>query len=136
MSDNPLENPTADIITALGDRLSNHQWFGAPVQQGATTLVPVAYMRAGGGFGGRRARPGQGNGGGFVVRPAGAWAIGEDGCVSWHAAVDVNRIVLGGQLALAAVLMVATAATLRRTRRGSGGESFTKHHRNGRTDRR
>lgn len=115
MSDNALGNPTTDIVTALGDRLSNHQWFGAPVQQGATTLVPVAYMRAGGGFGGRGARPGQRNGGGgFVVRPAGAWAIGEDGCVSWHAAVDVNRIVLGGQLALAAVLIAATAAALRR----------------------
>lgn len=109
MSDNAPGNPNADIVAALGDRLSNHQWFGAPVQQGTTTLVPVAYMHAGGGSGGRKAR-----GSGFVVRPAGAWAIGEDGCVSWHAAVDVNRIVLGGQLALAAVLIVATAAALRR----------------------
>lgn len=112
MSDNPLGTPTADVITALADRLSNHQVFGTPVQHGTTTLVPVAYVRAGGGFGGRAQR--RPNGGGFVVRPAGAWAIGEDGCVSWHPAVDVNRIVLGGQLALATVLIVATAAALHR----------------------
>ncbi|MGI9064772.1 MAG: hypothetical protein ACR2FQ_13335, partial [Pseudonocardiaceae bacterium] len=78
-----------------------------------TTLVPVASVRAGGGFGGRSQR-GPDGGGGFVVRPAGAWAIGEDGCVSWHPAVDVNRIVLGGQLALAAVLIAATVAVRRR----------------------
>lgn len=106
----------ADVVAALADRLGAHQVFGPPVQQGGTTLVPVAKVRAGGGVGARR--PDQGGGIGFVARPAGAWAIGEDGSVTWHPAVDVNRIVLGGQLALAAVL-IATAVATARARRGS-----------------
>ncbi|MQA12722.1 MAG: hypothetical protein GEV09_00720 [Pseudonocardiaceae bacterium] len=120
MTSNDAPGTSAADATALENletRLSNHQVIGTPVQQGKTTLVPATYMRAGGGVGGRamRRRPDQATGGGgFVARPAGAWAIAEDGCVSWHAAVDINRIVLGGQLALAAVLIAATAAALRR----------------------
>lgn len=117
-----------DVVAAQVDRLGVHQVFGSPVQQGGTTLVPVAKVRADGGFGGRR--PDRGGGFGFVARPAGAWAIGENGSVTWHPAVDMNRIVLGGQLALAAVLVATAVAaagrrgvdrrTRARFRRGPG----------------
>ena len=56
---------------------------------------------------GEQAGEATGSGGGFGVnaRPSGAWII-EGDTVTWKPAVDVNRIVLGGQLvALAAILV-------------------------------
>jgi hypothetical protein len=53
-----------------------------------------------------------------TARAAGAFAIGRDGKVAWHPAVDVNRIVWGGQLALVAIAVaVATATGKRRKNR-------------------
>lgn len=96
----------SDVVAAVADRLGRDQVFGPPVQNGDTTLVPVARVRAGGGVG--AVRPGTpSTGAGVVARPLGAFSIGPDGKVAWHPAVDVNRIVLGGQLAFAAVLVVA-----------------------------
>ena len=40
-----------DTVASLADRLEEHQIFGPPVQQGGTTLVPMAKVRAGGGVG-------------------------------------------------------------------------------------
>lgn len=95
-----------DITASLADRLGENQVFGEPVQQGSTTLLPVANIRYG---------SGGPNGFGVEARPAGAFAVSADGSVAWHPAVSVNRIVWGGQLALAVVL-VAAAIAFRRKR--------------------
>jgi uncharacterized spore protein YtfJ len=103
---------TSDPVTALADRLGRDQVFGSPVQVGGATVVPVARVRCAGGiaaFG----RGGSRTGSGVVARPVGAFAVGGDGSVAWYPAVDVTRIVLGGQIAIAAVLV---AALLRRRR--------------------
>jgi hypothetical protein len=102
--------PSADdSVAALAGRLGRDQVFGPPVQSGGVTLVPVARVRGGGGSAGRSMDPRTGVG--LEARPVGAFAIGSDGKVAWHPVVDVNRIVLGGQLVVAAVLL---AAVLRR----------------------
>ncbi|GAA4620549.1 hypothetical protein [Saccharopolyspora hordei] len=106
------DDDKADVLATLADRLGEHQVFGEPVQQGSTTLVPVANVRLGGG----RGRGDVGRGVGVVARPAGAFSVSADGTVAWHPAVNVNRIVWGGQLALAAVL-ITVAIAFRRTRR-------------------
>jgi hypothetical protein len=115
-STQPSPQPApSDIVATVADRLGRDQVFGPPVASGGTTLIPVARVRAGGGV--RGMRPGAtSTGAGVVARPLGAFAVGPDGKVAWHPAVDVNRIVLGGQLALAAVL-VAASRRLRRRRR-------------------
>lgn len=95
----------------LSELLDQYQVFGSPVRQGNTTLVPVASVRAGAG----RHASGRRKGRGIVARPVGAFSI-TDGGVSWQPAVNVNRIVWGGQLALATVL-VSFAITCRRRRR-------------------
>ncbi len=64
---------------------------------------------------GRGASPdgkGEGSGGGvgLVVRPAGVFVI-RRGEVSWHPAIDLNRIILGGQL-LAVVALVVLRSIL------------------------
>jgi hypothetical protein len=107
--------PAADPVAVLAERLGRDQVFGSPVQVAGATVVPVARVRCTGGiaaFG----RGGSRTGSGVVARPVGAYIVAADGTVAWHPAVDVNRIVLGGQIALAAVLL---AAVLRgRRRRG------------------
>jgi hypothetical protein len=41
----------------------------------------------------------------MIARPSGAWMV-ENGEVTWKPAIDVNRVVLGGQIiALAAILV-------------------------------
>jgi hypothetical protein len=51
--------------------------------------------------------PGAGRGAGFglIARPSGAWIV-EDGQATWKPAIDINRIVIGGQvIALTAILI-------------------------------
>jgi uncharacterized spore protein YtfJ len=85
--------------------------FGESYQVDDVTIVPVATVRGGcGGGGGEGTAPGgegtgtgAGLGFGVIVRPVGAYIV-KDGEVSWQPAIDVMRIVLGGQLlCLAAV---------------------------------
>src|SRR5512132_2283596 len=85
--------------------------FGEPVERDGATVVPVARVRGGGGLGGDDTDNG-GGGFGISARVTGAFVI-RNGEVSWVPAVDVNRIVLGGQLVAAAVAVLL----LRRWRR-------------------
>lgn len=105
MTDEPLAVP-ADLAERLAERLAGRlgreQVFGPPVSQGDTTLVPVARVRAGAGR-----RPGKGGGVRVVARPLGAFRVSADARVTWHPAVDVNRIVAGGQLALVVIVTVS-----------------------------
>jgi uncharacterized spore protein YtfJ len=78
--------------------------FGEPIERDGTTVVPVARVAGGGGLGGDEEDNG-GGGLGLSARVTGAFVI-RNGSVSWVPAVDVNRIVLGGQLAAAAVLLL------------------------------
>ncbi len=73
--------------------------YGEPYVHDGLTVIPAASVAGGGGGGGGDSEAGHGSGGGFGVRsrPSGAWVI-EDGVVRWQPAVDVNRIVLGGQI--------------------------------------
>jgi uncharacterized spore protein YtfJ len=114
VSTSPARDESADVIATVAERLGRDQVFGPPVQSGGATLVPVARLRAGGGVAGLRGHGESRSGAGVVARPTGAFSISPDGKVAWHPAVDVNRIVLGGQIAVAAVLV---ATLLRRRRR-------------------
>ena len=61
---------------------------------------------------------GSGSGGGFGVnaKPAGAWIISGDD-VQWRPAIDVNKIIMGGQVIAVAALLLAAAVI--RSRRQS-----------------
>ncbi|MCW0211896.1 MAG: hypothetical protein OJJ54_00895 [Pseudonocardia sp.] len=91
----------SETLAVLADRLGREQVFGEPVERGGATLVPVLKVRRGKGPG----------------RAAGAFAIAADGKVAWYPAVDVNRIVWGGQLALVVIAVaVAVTTAIRRPR--------------------
>lgn len=50
------------------------------------------------------------------TKPLGVYVV-DDAGVHWHPALDLNRVILGGQ-AVGAVAMIALACALRRRRRG------------------
>ena len=97
-----------ELISGVRDSISVKRVYGDPYEKNGLTVIPAAVVRGGGGGGmGEHEGEGTGSGGGFGVnaRPSGAWII-EGDTVTWKPAVDVNRIVLGGQMvALAAILV-------------------------------
>jgi uncharacterized spore protein YtfJ len=101
-----------ELLTQARDALTVKRVFGEPYERDGVTLIPAAVIRggAGGGAGEGRdeeARSGSGSGGGFglVAKPAGVYII-EGNQVRWQPAVDVNRIVLGGQIVAIVALLV------------------------------
>jgi uncharacterized spore protein YtfJ len=118
MSDDQL----SDVLERLGavkDLMHVGKVFGEAYEVDGVTVIPVASVKGGGGGGGGEGTEpsgsGQGSGAGVgfgvQVRPVGVYEV-RNGVVTWRPAVDVMRIVLGGQL-LALVLLL----TLRRRRR-------------------
>lgn len=93
--------------------------FGEPIERDGVTVIPAAAVRFGGGFGsGSGEGPndqggrGEGGGGGLSATPVGVYVI-KDGQVRWEPAIDLNRIILGGQL-IALVSLIVVARLLRR----------------------
>ena len=98
-----------DLLSGARDAVSVKRVYGDPYEKNGLTVIPAAAVRGGGGGGiGEHGSSDSGGGGGFglVARPSGAWII-EDGNVTWKPAIDVNRIVLGGQVIAVAAILVA-----------------------------
>jgi uncharacterized spore protein YtfJ len=102
-----------EVVAQARDAISVKRVFGEPYEKDGVTIIPAAKVGGGaGGGGGEGTDPGgaggkgSGTGFGMSARPAGAYVI-KDGDVSWRPAIDVNRVILGGQIvALAAILTV------------------------------
>jgi uncharacterized spore protein YtfJ len=98
-------------IEQAKDAITVRRVFGDPYEKDGVTVIPAARVQggAGGGTGeGPQGEGGSGSGSGFGVnaKPVGAFVIrGED--VEWRPAIDVNKVILGGQLvAIAALLLI------------------------------
>ena len=111
MTDKQLSS-VLDKLGAVKDTMTVSRVFGESYQVDGVTIVPVATVRGGGGGGGGEGTPpggegtgtGAGLGFGVIVRPLGVYIV-KDGDVRWQPAIDVLRVVVGGQLlALAAIL--------------------------------
>ncbi|MCU7729496.1 sporulation protein [Actinoplanes sp. KI2] len=111
-----------DAVRAAVDGTTAGRVFGTPVSGEGIVLLPVARIAGGGGGGtGPAAEGGQaeGTGGGFGTsgRGLGVFVI-KNGKVGWRPAIDVNRIVLGGQVvAVVALLVLRSVVRSRRSRR-------------------
>jgi len=103
------------------DAMAVGRVFGEPYDKDGLTVIPVAKIQggAGGGSGenpkGEGAGTGTGSGFGVNAKPAGVYVIkGEDAV--WRPAIDVNRVIAGGQIvALGALLLVRALIKARRT---------------------
>ncbi len=91
------------VLAGVQDAMSARRVFGDPIQADGVTVLPVAIVGGGGGGGGRSADEG-GVGFGLSARAAGVFVV-HDGDVRWRPAIDVNRVILGGQIvAITAIL--------------------------------
>src|SRR5436190_7200398 len=101
-----------DTIAQARDAITVRRVFGDPYERDGITLIPAARVQGGAGGGGGEGPEGQGKGSGsgfgLNARPAGAFLIRGDE-VSWHPALDVNKIILGGQLVVVAALLTIRA---------------------------
>lgn len=112
-----------DTLRQAVDGASAGRVFGEPVTKDNIVLLPVAKV-AGGGGGGGGTGPAQaggpeasGSGGGFGTSAKGLGVfVLKEGKVSWHPAIDVNRVVLGGQLVAVVALLVARSVLRARKR--------------------
>jgi uncharacterized spore protein YtfJ len=108
-----------ELISGARDVVSVKRVYGDPYEKNGLTVIPAATVRGGGGGGmGDHEGVDSGGGGGFglMARPSGAWIV-EDGRATWKPAVDVNRIILGGQTIALAAILVTGRILLARTRR-------------------
>jgi uncharacterized spore protein YtfJ len=106
---------TSDVrqtVEKAKDAMTVRRVFGDPYEKNDVTVIPAARVQGGAGGGGGEGpeRQGAGSGVGFGVnaRPAGAFVIRGDE-VDWRPAIDVNRVILGGQLIAVAALLLARA---------------------------
>ncbi|NUO96877.1 MAG: sporulation protein [Nonomuraea sp.] len=106
-----------ELMEQSKDAVTVGRVFGEPIHHGDVLVIPVARVAHGGGGGEGHGRDdkgeetGSGGGGGFgySATPAGVFVV-KDGDVQWRPAVDVNRIVIGGQIV--AVVLVLTIRTI------------------------
>lgn len=124
---------TFDAGRSLADLLTVRRVFGEPVTRDGVTVIPVARVVGGGGGGSGTAPAGQrhdddgaaapegqeasGSGGGLGVRvtPIGVYVVtGTE--VTWRPALDVQRIIAGGQAVGALAILTVLVGLLRRRR--------------------
>jgi uncharacterized spore protein YtfJ len=102
-------------ISQARDAMTVKRVFGEAYEQDGTTVIPAAALRGGAGGGGGESPDGSGGGSGFglVARPVGAYVI-RNGEVRWEPAFDLNRVILGVQVAgIALFLMFRSVARAR-----------------------
>lgn len=100
-------------LDAVKDTMNVQRAFGEPYQIDGVTVIPVAKVGGGGGGGGGEGNQpnqpasgtGAGMGFGVGVKPLGVYVV-KDGRVTWQPALDVMRLVLGGQLVMLGALLV------------------------------
>ena len=86
------------------DGMQPKQVYAEPIERDGVIYLPAAKVRGGGGGGGDT----EGNGGagfGLTARPAGMYVI-RDGNAEWKPALDLNRVILGGQIVAIVALLV------------------------------
>jgi uncharacterized spore protein YtfJ len=108
-----------EVIAQARDTLTVKRVFGEPYEKDGVTVIPAARVQggAGGGSGEDANSQGRGSGSGFgvIARPVGAFII-RDGDLNWRPAVDVNRIILGGQVVVVVALLTIRAIIKTRSR--------------------
>jgi uncharacterized spore protein YtfJ len=101
-----------DVMAQVRDTLTVKRVFGEPFEKDGVTIIPAAQVQGGAGGGSGEDPQGQGKGSGsgyaLTARPVGAFIV-RNGGLTWQPAVDVNRIVLGGQVVAVVALLTVRA---------------------------
>jgi uncharacterized spore protein YtfJ len=89
-----------EVLAQARESMTVKRVFGEPIEKEGMTIIPVAKIAGGGGGGGGQDEEGAGGSGvgyGVNAQPLGAYVI-KEGNLSWQPAIDVNRVILGGQI--------------------------------------
>ena len=101
-----------EVLAQARDSMTVKRVYGEPYEKDGVTIIPAARVQGGAGAGGGEDPQGQGKGSGsgfgVTARPVGAYVLRE-GELSWRPAVDVNRIILGGQAVVIVALLTIRA---------------------------
>jgi uncharacterized spore protein YtfJ len=90
------------VLANAQEAITVRRVFGEAIQADGVTIVPVATI--GGGGGGSKSDKEAGVGFGMHARAAGVFVV-RDGEARWRPAVNVNQVIMGGQLvAITAIL--------------------------------
>ena len=103
-----------EMLQGVRDALTVQRVFGEPIERDGVLIIPAASVRGGGGGGGDAEQNG-GGGFGLTAKPVGTYVV-SDGRVRWEPAVDVNRIVLGAQVAAVIIALVIVSVLRGRSR--------------------
>jgi uncharacterized spore protein YtfJ len=114
--------PVLETVRGVIDNVTAERVFGHPITHDGVTVVPVARVSGGGG-GGSGSGPdeegheasGTGGGVGLSAKPLGVFVV-RDGRVSWRPALDLNKVIIGGQIVMVAALLVLRALINSRAR--------------------
>ena len=101
-----------EMLRGARDAMTARTVFAEPIERNGMLIIPAAKVRGGGGGGGD-SEDNAGGGFGLAASPAGAYIV-RDGKVSWEPAIDVNRMVLGGQIVAIVALLVLRSIFRRR----------------------
>lgn len=103
-----------EILAQARDAMTVKRVFGEPIEKDGVMVIPVAKFGGGGGGGGsEEGEKGFGAGFGLSASPAGVYVI-RNGRVGWRPAVDVNKVIMGGQIV--AIVLLLTIRTLIKAR--------------------
>ncbi len=99
-----MSTTQTEILEQMGraeEAFTVRRVFGEPFEKDGVTVIPAARIQgaAGGGGGEAPGGEGAGAGSGFAMntKPFGVFVV-KDGDVAWRPAIDVNRVILGGQV--------------------------------------
>ena len=99
-----MANVLNETVQRTIDGMHPKQVYAEPIERDGVIFLPAAGVRGGGGGGGDT----EGNGGGgfgLTAKPAGMYVI-RDGNAEWKPALDLNRVILGGQVVAIVALLV------------------------------
>jgi uncharacterized spore protein YtfJ len=109
-----MNTTSTDLLEQIGkaeEAFTVRRVFGEPFEKDGVIVIPAARVQGAVGGGGGEAPGGEGGTGtGFAMntKPFGVFVL-KDGEVTWRPAVDVNRMILGGQLVVIAALLTVRA---------------------------
>jgi uncharacterized spore protein YtfJ len=106
-----MTNVLNDTVQRTIEGMQPKQVFGEAIERDGVIFLPAAKVRGGGGGGDT-----EGNGGagfGLTAKPAGMYVI-RNGDAEWKPALDLNRVILGGQVVAIVALLVIRSIFRRR----------------------
>jgi uncharacterized spore protein YtfJ len=113
-----------EVVEQAREVMTGRRVFSEPYERNGVTVILASRVQGGGGGGAgqegpaseRQGQTGWGGGFGLSATPVGAFVLrGEE--VRWVPAIDVNKVVMGGQLvAVVALLTIRRIVAARRRR--------------------